>query len=467
MFPFVDSLWQADADLAARCLRHPFVRGLADGSLSLSRYRDYVAQDAFFLRAFARAYELAAARCDDAGGAACYAGLRAGVDDELRLHRALAERLRIDLERVVPSDATLAYTEFLLATAALESEAHAAAAMLPCLRLYAWLGAELSPTLATSGPTAEWVRAYAAPEFQALWPVLAARVERAAPSVRGELAVLHRRAMHLEERFFKAAFGGTVHDRVVPVLTIAGSDPSGGAGVQADLKTFHRFGCHGQAVLTLLTAQNTRGVQGVFPVPVDQVRAQLRSVLGDLGASAIKTGALGATELVVAVAEELRELAGRRLVVDPVLVSKHGHALAAPDVGASVRRHLLPLAQVVTPNRHEAACLTGVPVVDRASAERAAQQLCDDGAQVVVVKDVPGASADLYVDGDGSELFERPHVVTRHRHGSGCTFSAAVVAHLAKGLAPREAVRSAQDFVVRALASAPGLGEIGPLNHWA
>jgi len=466
-FPFADSLWQADADLAARCLRHPFVRGLADGSLSLARYRDYVAQDAFFLRAFARAYELAAARCGDAGGARLYAALRAGVDDELRLHRALAARLRIDLERVVPGDATLAYTEFLLATAALESEAHAAAAMLPCLRLYAWLGAELLPNLTTDGPTAEWVRAYAAPEFQALWPVLAARVEGAAPAVRSELAVLHRRAMHLEERFFAAAFGGELPDVVVPVLTIAGSDPSGGAGVQADLKTFHRLGCHGQAVLTLLTAQNTRGVQGVFPVPVDQVRAQLRSVLGDLGAKAIKTGALGAAELVAAVGEQLRALAGRRLVVDPVLVSKHGQALAAPEVGAALRRHLLPLALVVTPNRHEAACLTGIEVTDRTSAERAAQLLRRDGAEVVVVKDVPGAAADLYVDGAGSQLLERPHVETRHRHGSGCTFSAAVVAQLARGLATHDAVSAAQDFVVRALASAPGLGEIGPLNHWA
>lgn len=467
MFPFADSLWMADADLAARCLRHPFVRGLADGSLPLPRYRDYVAQDAFFLRAFARAYELAADRCDDAVGAACYARLRAGVDDELRLHQALARQLRIDLERVVPSDATLAYTEFLLATAALESEAHAAAAMLPCLRLYAWLGAELLPNLTALGPTAEWVRAYGAPEFQELWPVLAARVERAAPAVRAELAVRHRRAMHLEERFFAQAFGGMVHELVVPVLTIAGSDPSGGAGVQADLKTFHRFGCHGQAVLTLLTAQNTRGVQGVFPVPVEQVRAQLRSVLGDLGARAIKTGALGSTELVAAVAAELAGLVARRLVVDPVLVSKHGHALASPDVAAAMRRHLLPLAMVVTPNRHEATSLTGVQVGDRASAERAAQQLRRDGVEVVVVKDVPGASADLYVDGDGSQLLERPHVVTRHRHGSGCTFSAAVVAQLARGLATRDAVLTAQDFVVRALASAPGLGEIGPLNHWA
>ena len=199
-----DLLWHNDRDLADACLVHPFVRGLADGSLPTPRYRDYVAQDAFFLRAFRGAYALAGSRCTDAAGKQLYAQLAQGVDDELRLHRQQAERLGIDVSRVVPSDATLAYTEFLTATAATRPEPCAAAAMLPCLRLYAWLGERLLPQLAPSSPFGDWVRTYADPGFGSLWRALAERLEGAERHgmARDELAALHRRAIHLEHRVF-------------------------------------------------------------------------------------------------------------------------------------------------------------------------------------------------------------------------------------------------------------------------
>jgi hydroxymethylpyrimidine/phosphomethylpyrimidine kinase len=461
-----DSLWQADLDLAEACRRHPFVRGLADGSLPTWRYRDYVAQDAFFLRAFAAAYALAANRCGDDAGRNLYARLADGVAEELELHRRQAERLGIDLARVTPTDATLAYTEFLTATAATRPEPCAAAAMLPCLRLYAWLGAGLLPMLAPASPYADWVRTYAAADFAGLWQALAPRLATTtvAPA---ELAALHRRAMQLELRFFAAAWGGDAPGTPPLALTIAGSDPSGGAGIQADLKAFHRAGVYGQAVLTLLTAQNTRGVQGVFVQTAAVVRAQLQSVLGDLGAHAGKTGALGAAALVDVVADELAARPVGALVVDPVLVSKHGHALADDDVAAAMRRRLLPMATVVTPNRFEAARLTGVEVVDRASALRAAARLRTEGVRAVLVKEVPGLGGDLLVDADGDRALVGPRIDTRHRHGSGCTFSAALTAQLAHGLGLAAAAQSARDLIVRALASAPGLGEIGPVNHWA
>jgi hydroxymethylpyrimidine/phosphomethylpyrimidine kinase len=465
-----DLLWHNDRDLADACLVHPFVRGLADGSLPTPRYRDYVAQDAFFLRAFRGAYALAGSRCTDAAGKQLYAQLAQGVDDELRLHRQQAERLGIDVSRVVPSDATLAYTEFLTATAATRPEPCAAAAMLPCLRLYAWLGERLLPQLAPSSPFGDWVRTYADPGFGSLWRALAERLEGAERHgmARDELAALHRRAMHLEHRFFAAAWGGVWPGRPPRALTIAGSDPSGGAGIQADLKTFHRHGVYGQSVLTLLTAQNTRSVQGVFLQPVDVVRVQLRSVADDLGAQATKTGAIGSAELVAAIADELQARPLGALVVDPVLVSKHGHALAGGDVAAALRQRLLPLATVVTPNRFEANALTGVAVTERRSALAAAHALLTAGVGAVVVKDVPGIGGDLLATADGAVVeIPSPRLATPHRHGSGCTFSAAIAARLAHGDALVAAVTAASDFVCRAIASAPCFGDVGPLNHWA
>jgi len=462
--PLAAALWQADVDLAEACLRHPFVTGLADGSLPAGRYRAYVAQDAFFLGAFRQAYGLAADRAPDAAGRALYAELAAGVDSELALHRGQAERLGLDLARVTPNDATLAYVEFLLATAALRPEPCTAAAMLPCLRLYAWLGQSLLPRLDPRSPYADWVRTYADPGFGALWQQLAPRLAGGEPA---ELARLHRRAMHLERRFFEAAWGGEAPAQPPIALTIAGSDPSGGAGIQADLKTFHRAGVYGQAVITLLTAQNTRGVQGVFLQTPAVVRAQLDSVLADLGAAAVKTGALGSAELVEVVATALAERTVGALVVDPVLVSKHGHDLADPTVAKALRRALVPLATLVTPNRFEATKLTGVEVQDAASAEAAGRSLLQDGARAVVVKDVPGLDGDLLVSREGVVAYTGPRIATRHRHGTGCTFSAAITAALAHGCDLSVAVERARDTLLRALASAPGFGEVGPVNHWA
>jgi hydroxymethylpyrimidine/phosphomethylpyrimidine kinase len=328
----------------------------------------------------------------------------------------------------------------------------------------------LLPQLAPTSPFGDWVRTYADAGFASLWRALAPRLDGAERQgvSRDELAALHRRAMHLEHRFFAAAWGGTWPGRLPIALTIAGSDPSGGAGIQADLKTFHRHGVYGQSVLTLLTAQNTRGVQGVFVQPVDVVRAQLRSIAFDLGARATKTGAIGNAELVAAIAEELAARPLGALVVDPVLVSKHGHALAGGDVAAALRKRLLPLATAVTPNRFEAAALTGIAVTDRTSALAAARALLATGVQAVVVKDVPGLAGDVLASADGAVAeVPSPRLSTPHRHGSGCTFSAAITARLAHGDALAAAVAIASDFVGRGIASAPGFGEVGPLNHWA
>lgn len=251
-------------------------------------------------------------------------------------------------------------------------------------------------------------------------------------------------------------------------LTIAGSDCSGGAGIQADLKTWHRLGIYGQSVITLITAQNTTGVTAVQVLPVDLILQQIEAVLSDIGAAAVKTGALGSPEVIRAVAARL-QAEGLPLVVDPVLVSKHGHALADADAVAALRDTLMPLATVITPNWHEAAALSGLPVSNADEAQRAARWLLDHGARAVLLKGAGAESADdiLYTP-SGDTLLPGLRVATRNLHGTGCTYAAALTAHLAGGLPLAMAAMHAKAFIAHAIVTAPGFGRgFGPVNHWA
>ncbi len=253
-------------------------------------------------------------------------------------------------------------------------------------------------------------------------------------------------------------------------LTVAGSDPSGGAGIQADLKTFHAFGVYGEAVLAALTAQNTRGVVSVHEVPPGFVVAQLEAVLDDIPPAAAKTGMLATAALVEAVAAVLARRGPRALVVDPVMVSTTGARLLAEDAVEAIRRRLLPLAALVTPNLSEARALTGVRVRDEGSAMEAGARILRMGARAVLVKGGHGTGADAvdwFVDGTGfTSVLTLPRLKTRSTHGTGCTLSAAIAAGLARGRPLYEAVVAAKEFVHRAIAAAPGLGGgQGPVNH--
>ena len=254
----------------------------------------------------------------------------------------------------------------------------------------------------------------------------------------------------------------------VAVLTIAGSDCSGGAGIQADLKTWQRLGVYGQSVITLITAQNTTGVSAVHLLPVELILQQIEAVLGDIGAAAVKTGALGSAEGIAAVAARLRH-ADLPTVVDPVLISKHGHALAGAEAVAALRDQLMPVATVITPNWHEAAALSGLPVGNADEARRAARWLLDHGARAVLLKGAASESADdmLYTP-TGDTLLPGLRVATRNLHGTGCTYAAALTAHLARGLPLATAALHAKAFIAHAIITAPGLGRgFGPVNHWA
>jgi hydroxymethylpyrimidine/phosphomethylpyrimidine kinase len=249
-------------------------------------------------------------------------------------------------------------------------------------------------------------------------------------------------------------------------LTIAGSDPSGGAGIQADLKTFHQFGVYGEAVVTLLTVQNTQTVSRVHTLRADLVIEQIQAVIADIPPAAAKTGALGNIEIIEAVAA-LAESFAFPLIADPVMVSKHGARLLAPDAEAALRRKLLPRAFLVTPNLPEAEALTGLSIRTKEDMQAAAQRLFDFGCPNVLIKGghLPGQPIDLLYGREGGHFFEGTRIETRHTHGTGCAYSAAITAGLALGRSLWEAVSQAKEFVQRAIETAPGLGAgNGPLN---
>ena len=245
-------------------------------------------------------------------------------------------------------------------------------------------------------------------------------------------------------------------------LTIAGSDPSGGAGIQADLKTFHQFGVYGEAVVTLLTVQNTRGVRRVEVMDADLVVEQIRAVLEDIRPAAAKTGALGNR----AVAEAVFQVAEGfdfPLVVDPVMISKHGSRLFDGPMPPA-RCYLL------TPNLEEASALAGFPVDDLESMRRAARKLRERAANVLIKGGhLRGAAVDLlYTAEDEFHKFSAPRIDTPHTHGTGCTYSAAITAELARGTSLVAAVARAKNFINEAIRTNPALGGgCGPLNHFA
>lgn len=259
-------------------------------------------------------------------------------------------------------------------------------------------------------------------------------------------------------------------------LTIAGSDSGGGAGIQADLKTFHQWGVYGTSAVTAVTAQNTRGVQEVHAVPPATVAAQVRSVARDLPPAAVKTGMLAGAATVRAVAEAVREHGlgrGRldRCVLDPVMVAGGGEPLLAPSAVQVMKDELLPLATVATPNWPEAVLLTGVEGGGVGAMERAARLLVAAGAGGALVTGghVQGDEVvDVFWDGRVLRHFRGRRVPTRHTHGTGCTLSAAIAAGLARGLSLGEAVERGVEWVRRAISQAPGLGAgDGPVDHFA
>jgi hydroxymethylpyrimidine/phosphomethylpyrimidine kinase len=254
-------------------------------------------------------------------------------------------------------------------------------------------------------------------------------------------------------------------------LTIAGSDSGGGAGIQADIKAMQANGVFATSVITAITAQNTVAVTAAFPLPVDWIAAQIDAVLDDIRVDAAKTGMLASAEIIETVAGKVAQRGIRPLVVDPVMVSKSGYSLLSPNAVATLRGRLLPLAALVTPNAHEAALLAEMPVRTLDDARTAARRIHALGPAAVLVKgghiDAAGQSVDVLFDGTGFSTYSEPRIDTPNTHGTGCTYSAAIAANLAKGLPLHEAVARAKHYVTEAIRHGlPIGGGHGPTHHF-
>ena len=253
-------------------------------------------------------------------------------------------------------------------------------------------------------------------------------------------------------------------------LTIAGSDSSGGAGIQADLKTFIRCGVYGMSVITSVVAENTTGVQRVHDLPGEIILAQIESVCSDIPPDAVKVGMLSGLPQIEAVTEGLKRYRPPQLVIDPVMAAKDGTPLLQPDAVAIFKEELLPMVTLLTPNVPEAELLTGIPIVNEAAREKAARALCEMGAKAVLIKGghLTGNADDLLFDGETFTHFDAVRIDTIHTHGTGCTLSSAIAAALARGLPLREAVAQAKAFLTEAMLHALAMGHgHGPLNHGA
>ena len=252
-------------------------------------------------------------------------------------------------------------------------------------------------------------------------------------------------------------------------LTIAGSDSSGGAGIQADLKTFSAHGVFGLSVITAVTAQNTRGVFGIADIPPEIIKKQLAAVFEDILVAAVKIGMLSQSETIKIVAAGLREYRAANIVLDPVMVSKSGCHLLAPQAVEALIKELLPLADIVTPNIPEAEVMTGLSITTLYEMEKAARAIFQMGAKNVLLKGghLANEATDLLFDGQSVQLFPAVRIATKNTHGTGCTLSSAIAANLAKGFAVAECVARAKEYITTAIEHSLELGGgAGPVHHF-
>lgn len=255
-------------------------------------------------------------------------------------------------------------------------------------------------------------------------------------------------------------------------LTIAGSDSGGGAGIQADLKTFQELDVFGMSALTAVTAQNTLGVHGVYPMTAEAVINQIQAIGEDIGADAVKTGMLFNAEIIEAVAEQIKIYNWENVVVDPVMIAKGGASLLQKEAISALKKYLLPLSKVITPNIPEAEVLTGMSIQTDQEKRDAAKKLYDLGVSNIIIKgghdEDPSESTDVLFDGQHFYKFTSKRMKTKNTHGTGCTFSASLTAELAKGASIQEAVETAKQFIQAAIEDQIQIGHgHGPTNHWA
>ena len=293
-------------------------------------------------------------------------------------------------------------------------------------------------------------------------------VDAGADSVAVISAVMQDTNPTIASRELNLAFNRSAEAPRGKVLTVAGSDSGGGAGIQADLKTITLLGSYGMSAITALTAQNSTGVSGIHPCPVDFVAQQMETVLSDFGADIVKTGMLFSEEIVQVVAKSLKDHA-IPAVIDPVMIAKGGAPLLKPEAVQCLKEQIIPQAFLLTPNLPEAEVLVGFPVRNENEMERAAVRLQEMGARYVLLKGghLESSAVDLLLTDGNLHRFPSERFETRHTHGTGCTYAAAIASFLAQGEPIEQAVGKAKQFIREAIRTAPGLGEgHGPINHY-
>jgi len=469
-----------DAEPWHAATRHPFLDGVRDGTLDRAAFSRWLVQDFHFALALTRAEGRYLANAPREDLQLLVQGVQAMVAELAWFERKATER---GLDLAAPlHPTTRAYVDYLQATT-YEPYAVQLTALwaLECAYLEAWRTA-----LPGAPAYREFVEHWTNEGYAAWVDSLEAAANRVLARGGEAAREAFRWIARYERDFWQMGYAGAAMAdpnararrppkpaKVPPcvALTIAGSDSGGGAGIQADLKTFQRFGVYGTSALTLVTAQNTLGVRGMDLLSPEWVVAQIAAVAEDFEVRATKTGALGSAEIIEAVAAALEEHTLPNLVVDPVMISKHGDPLLTPGAVDVLKAGLLPKASLVTPNLHEAAVLLGRAVGSEAEMRDAARAVCDLGAAAALVKGghLPGGEAvDLLYDGSEFVRLAAPRIETLHTHGTGCTYSAAIVALLARGETLVNAVREAKEFISRAIAGAPGIGRgHGPVDHTA
>ncbi len=253
------------------------------------------------------------------------------------------------------------------------------------------------------------------------------------------------------------------------VLTIAGSDSCGGAGIQADLKTFSAHGLFGMSVITAVTAQNTQGVFGVQDISTELIQKQIEAIFDDISVDAVKIGMVSITETIKTIAETLGRYPIKNLVVDPVMVSKSGYHLLQPEAKEALIRYLLPMAKVVTPNIPEAEVITGMKIKDLEDMKKAALQIYQMKPEYVLIKGghLEGEAIDLLYDGQDFKYYQSPRIHTKNTHGTGCTLSSAIASNLAKGMSVADSIEAAKAYITVAIEQSFSIGKgVGPTHHF-
>ncbi len=253
------------------------------------------------------------------------------------------------------------------------------------------------------------------------------------------------------------------------VLTIAGSDTCGGAGIQADIKTFSALGTYGMSVITAVTVQNTQGVFGCQDITPDIIKAQIDAIFTDIEVSAVKIGMVSQIETIKAISEKLKQYHVKNLVLDPVMISKSGFDLMKSEAKETLIKELIPLAYIVTPNLPEAEVITGMSVKNLEDMEKSAKIIYDMGAKNVLIKGghMENEATDILFDGEKYTYIKRERIHTKNTHGTGCTLSSAIAANLAKGQTVKQAVQNAKEYITVAIAHSLDIGKgVGPTNHF-